>query len=360
MAVSFLGQVSVQRGRYDGYQPHPRKCSSTARRTGWAGVRIPVYHRVVVSNFRLHKKCEVGITYTNVSSFYVNALAGDGTKFPDQGSNGGSRIVPVPEVFEKNAPNRWNRKLSFAGIVFLVVAYAWAIVLFIPMIIAHPFVLLFDRQSRRFHDFIAMTWMRMSLWTVRVKLNIINVHNIPDEEQPVVYVANHLSYLDIFVFSILHRRIKYVSKAEIFRIPIVGWAMRLAGNIALIRQTRRSQMQTYRQMLNVLKSGSSLVVFPEGTRSPDGRLRRFKEGAFRAARQLQVPVVPITILGTRDIMPPSAWVPLSYPDVPISIVIHPSIESFSRSIRHLADASFHSIRSALPKNLQDDPSNGEN
>lgn len=274
----------------------------------------------------------------------------------DSGENMSRDPAALSNVPEKSSLNHaWRTKLSVAGILFLLVTYVWAIVLFVPMVIAHPFVLLFDGESRRFHDFIAMSWMRMSLWTVRVRLNVINAHNIPIEGQPVVYVANHLSYLDIFVFSFLHRRIKYVSKAEIFRIPIVGWAMRLAGNIALIRNTRRSQMQTYRQMLNVLKSGSSLVIFPEGTRSSDGRLRRFKDGAFRAAKQLKVPVVPITIIGTREVMPPSAWVPLSYPNHPISIVIHSSIDSLSRSIRQLADVAFDEIQSALPNGRLNGP-----
>lgn len=262
----------------------------------------------------------------------------------------GASSLPTPA-----SKQRSSRKLSLAGIIFLVISYIWATILFVPMIVAHPFVLLFDRHARGFHDFIAMSWMRLSLWTVRVTPRVINAHNIPEKGKPVVYVANHLSYLDIFVFAFLQRRIKYVSKAEIFSIPIVGWAMRLAGNIALARTTRRSQMRAYRQMLDILKCNLSLVVFPEGTRSPSGRMRRFKEGAFRAAKQQNVSVVPITILGTRETMPPTAWVPLCYPKFPISIVVHPPLESSTKTLRQLCDSSFDVIQSALPAHMQSSP-----
>lgn len=286
------------------------------------------------------------------------ALTGDTTSYSDhdrivnnardyaQGSSSTSSLV---------SNQRSTRKLSLAGIIFLIITYIWATILFIPMLIAHPFVLLFDRHARGFHDFIAMAWMRLSLWTVRVTPRVINAHNIPEKGKPVVYVANHLSYLDIFVFAFLYRRIKYVSKAEIFSIPVVGWAMRMAGNIALARATRRSQMRAYRQMLDILKCNLSLVVFPEGTRSPSGRMRRFKEGAFRAAKQQKVSVVPITILGTRETMPPTAWVPLCYPKFPISIVIHPPIDSSTQTLRQLCDSSFDAIQSALPAHMQSSP-----
>lgn len=226
------------------------------------------------------------------------------------------------------------------------------------MLIAHPLVLIFDKASRRFHDVIAMAWMRCSLWTVRVRPQVINAEKIPPPGTPVVYVANHSSYLDIFVFAYLFRRIKYVSKAEIFKIPIVGWAMQMAGNIALVRASARGQMQAYRQMVSVIRNGLSLVVFPEGTRSANGIMRRFKPGAFRAAKQNHVDVIPITILGTREVMPSTAYVPLRYPQFPISIVIHDPIDSKDLSINQLSEKAFKAIDSALPENLRSWDSEG--
>lgn len=245
-----------------------------------------------------------------------------------------------------------TRKLAIPGVIFLIVTYIWSIILIIPMLIAHPFVLFFDRTSRRFHDVIAMAWMRCSLWTVRVRPKVLNQHLIPTHTSNVVYVANHTSYLDIFVFAYLFRRIKYVSKAEIFKIPIVGWAMQMAGNIALVRASTRGQMEAYRKMVRTLAGGVSLVIFPEGTRSETGVLRRFKPGAFRAAKQKKALVVPITILGTREIMPSSAYVPLHYPKDPIQLVIHPPIDSSTLPIDKLTDAAFRAIDSALPLDVR--------
>lgn len=248
-----------------------------------------------------------------------------------------------------------KKKMSVVGVLFLCITYLWSVVLFIPMVIAHPFVMWRDRATRRFHDFIAMAWMKCSFGTVRVQPKIINAHNLPPEGMPVVYVANHSSYLDIYSFAYLKRRIKYVSKAEIFKLPIVGWAMEMAGNVPLRRMNRRGQMEAYRKMVAVVRNGLSLVIFPEGTRSASGRMRRFQSGGFRAAKQQNAPVVPVTILGTREVMPSHAWVPLRYPTAPISIVIHPPLDSSKLSVNELRDLAYEAIDSALPPEAQTRP-----
>lgn len=250
------------------------------------------------------------------------------------------------------AKKKSTRKVALVGLIFLAITYVWSIILIIPMLIAHPLVLLFDRMSRRFHDHVSMTWMRCSLWTVRVRPHVINPQRIPPSGVPVVYVANHTSYLDIFLFAYLFRRVKYVSKMEIFKIPVIGWAMRMAGNIALMRSSARGQMEAYRKMITTLRNGASLVVFPEGTRSASGVMRRFKPGAFRAAKQNESLVVPVTILGTRDIMPSSALVPLRYPTSPIRLIIHEPIDSRTLSIDQLCDAAFRAVNSALPTHMR--------
>ncbi|PXF47336.1 1-acyl-sn-glycerol-3-phosphate acyltransferase 1, chloroplastic [Gracilariopsis chorda] len=248
--------------------------------------------------------------------------------------------------------NNSKKKLSIVGLIFLAITYLWSVILFIPMALAHPVVLWRDNATRRFHDLIAMTWMRWSLQTAAVSTNVINAHLLPPADTPAVFVANHTSYLDIYVFAYLRRRIKYVSKAEIFRIPIVGWAMAMAGNISFKRLDRSGQMEAYRRMLNVLENGLSLVIFPEGTRSSTGKLHRFKAGAFRAAKALNAPVVPVTILGTRESMPSHAWVPLKYPSQPLSVVVHPALDSSKLTVQQMQDQAFRSIDSALPPHLR--------
>lgn len=277
------------------------------------------------------------------------------TTSADGGGGHGHQIPPNNRSLSSDKLNvkaEKKQRMSVQGLIFLFVTYVWSIILFVPMLIAHPFVLWRDRARRRFHDFIAMAWMRWSLATVRVRPHVMNEQNVPAPGVAVVYVANHTSYLDIYTFAYLFRRIKYVSKAEIFSIPIVGWAMRMAGNVALRRMNRRGQIEAYRKMVDVIKNGLSLVVFPEGTRSATGKMRRFQAGAFRAAKQNDAMVIPVTILGTKECMPSHAWVPLRYPHEPIKLVIHPALDSRKYSINELRDLSYEAINSALPPDAQ--------
>lgn len=242
-----------------------------------------------------------------------------------------------------------GKKISLVGIIFLIVTYLWSFVLFIPMAIMHPVVLLFDRLHRRFHDIIASAWFKLSMLSVGIRPRRIDDDNMPPKGQACVFVANHTSVMDIYACGFLGRACKYVSKADIFRLPVVGWAMAMAGNISFQRRKKKGKMSAYRKMVTMLKNKISLVVYPEGTRSPTGRLRRFKLGAFRAAIAAGVPVVPVTITGTREMMPSHAFVPLRYPTEPIRLQIHKPIDSKGRSDEELSREAFKAIESGLPK-----------
>jgi len=107
--------------------------------------------------------------------------------------------------------------------------------------------------------------------TVGYAPQIRNPENLPPRGKAVMYIPNHCSYLDILTLSgFLGRPFKYISKIEILRIPLIGWAMGFAGHVAIKRADRRSQLETYKQAVQSLKDGNSLVVFAEGTRSLDG------------------------------------------------------------------------------------------
>lgn len=221
------------------------------------------------------------------------------------------------------------------------------------MAIAHPFVMRFDRARRTFHDVIAAAWMRLSLSCAFIPYRVIKSDLLPGHHDgPAVYVANHSSYIDIYAMAFLKRRLKFVSKAEIFKMPFVGWAMQMAGNVALRRASKRGQMEAYRNMVGVLHSGISLVVFPEGTRSATGKLQRFHAGAFRAAKNAGVPVVPITIDGTRQMMPADALLPLRFPWDGITLTVHKPIPTVDKSIDQVKSLAFAAIDSALEPKLQ--------
>jgi len=125
--------------------------------------------------------------------------------------------------------------------------------------------------------------------------------------QPCVYIANHLSMIDVWVMLLLvpaHTR--FVAKQELFGIPIFGWALRAAGFIPVDRGNRREALRSLAAAGERVRAGCPVVLFPEGTRSRDGRLAPFKKGAFHLALGAGVPVVPVAITGSFQVFPPGA------------------------------------------------------
>lgn len=120
---------------------------------------------------------------------------------------------------------------------------------------------------------------------------------------PCVYVSNHLSLSDVLALFKLDYPFLWVSKVENFYAPFLGWNMWLNNYVPLKRGYLPSIMRMYRTCIRRLAQGHSLFVFPEGTRSPDGELQHFHAGAFRMAARGGLPIVPIVIEGTRDILP---------------------------------------------------------
>jgi 1-acyl-sn-glycerol-3-phosphate acyltransferase len=125
----------------------------------------------------------------------------------------------------------------------------------------------------------------------------------PDAARPCLFVSNHRSLADVYLLALLPWEMKFLSKVSVFRIPVLGWEMSLAGFIPVERGDRASGRQAVEQMRERFLEKSSVVVFPEGTRSADGALGPFREGAFRLAIDLGVDVVPLAISGTETALP---------------------------------------------------------
>lgn len=124
---------------------------------------------------------------------------------------------------------------------------------------------------------------------------------------PYVVVCNHLSQADIPLISMLPWEMKWVAKKELFDVPVLGWMMAMAGDIAVDRKDPQSRSTVLRRARGRIEKGASVMFFPEGTRSRDGRLKTFHDGAFRLAIQAGVPVLPLAIDGTSDALPTSGW-----------------------------------------------------
>lgn len=160
----------------------------------------------------------------------------------------------------------------------------------------------FDRQLVWLHRFTCL-WASLYTWTNPAwRVSVEGRERIrPDETY--VMVANHLSLLDILVLFRLFTHFKWVSKIENFRVPCIGWNMRLNRYIELRRGDRESVLRMLRACEETLAEGNSIMMFPEGTRSPDGRMRAFKPGAFELSLRCDRPVLPIVIRGTSDALP---------------------------------------------------------
>jgi 1-acyl-sn-glycerol-3-phosphate acyltransferase len=131
---------------------------------------------------------------------------------------------------------------------------------------------------------------------------------LPDDmRRPYVVVSNHESFVDILLISHLPTEMKWMSKIEIMRIPLVGWMMWLARDIPLERGDAASTAKALDASRERLSRNVSVMIFPEGTRSKTGELRQFKTGAFRLAIEAQVPVLPLAVYGTRDALRKHDW-----------------------------------------------------
>ena len=124
-----------------------------------------------------------------------------------------------------------------------------------------------------------------------------------DQKQAYVIVPNHQSMLDIVIFNMLHHRLRWISKIEVFKIPVLGWEMRMVKYIELERGNKHSVVRMMEKCISSLREGISIVIFPEGTRSLTGAIGRFKTGAFQLAIKTDKPLLPVLIDGTGDVLP---------------------------------------------------------
>lgn len=166
---------------------------------------------------------------------------------------------------------------------------------------------LFDRRLVLLHRFTCW-WASLYTWLNPVWSVTVDGRDKIARRTTYVMVANHLSLLDILVLFRLFRHFKWVSKIENFRVPFIGWNMRLNRYIPLRRGDRESVIEMLAACERTLGEGSSIMMFPEGTRSPTGELRPFKPGAFELALTTETPILPIAIAGTADALPKRGFV----------------------------------------------------
>jgi 1-acyl-sn-glycerol-3-phosphate acyltransferase len=165
-----------------------------------------------------------------------------------------------------------------------------------------------------------------------------------------MFVANHNSWMDIPFLgaTIGWRNYKLISKAELSKVPILGKAIRVGGHILVSRDDPRSQIKTLKHGIQLLKDGVHLCTYPEGTRTRNGRLSKFKNGAFKMAHKAGAPVIPISIVGAEGVMPIHWMFPYRPAYNIAQVVVHEPIESVGKTEDELAMEVRNAIISGLP------------
>lgn len=185
---------------------------------------------------------------------------------------------------------------------------AWVIYFLTTVILGTVAIILsiFDSSGNAPH-LVARLWGKIQLKTTGTKVRIEGLDKI-DPKQSYILVSNHQSNFDIFaLLGYLPIQFRWTAKASLFRIPFLGWAMSRIGYIPIERESPKKAYKSMLQAAEKVKNGVSVMIFPEGTRSPDGHLQPFKKGVFLIALKSQAPILPITIKGTNKIMRKGDW-----------------------------------------------------
>jgi 1-acyl-sn-glycerol-3-phosphate acyltransferase len=194
--------------------------------------------------------------------------------------------------------------VRFFRSIWIWFASAMLILFWTPLLAA---IYLFDRRPLRLRT--ARWFRRLGRLLAAInpwRLQISGMENLRADGVYVI-VSNHQSLADIPVISHLRLDTKWLAKAELFRLPIVGWMLRMAGDVPVERTDRRKGAMAMLQCARYLRKGCSIVFFPEGTRSPDGNVLPFNDGPFQLAIREQTPVLPLVVEGSGAALPKNSW-----------------------------------------------------
>ncbi|HVN83615.1 MAG TPA: lysophospholipid acyltransferase family protein [Candidatus Binatia bacterium] len=234
------------------------------------------------------------------------------------------------------------RILSLLFWGFIVVS---SIALFPVALLIWAVTAAFDRRLVVLHQFTCF-WASLYSWLNPVWRVRIEGRRRIRPGIAYVMVANHQSLLDILVLFRLFAHFKWVSKIENFRVPAIGWNMSLNRYIKLRRGDRASVERMMQACEQTIADGNSIMMFPEGTRSPDGRLRAFKEGAFILAQRTGAPLLPIVVHGTSRALPKRGFVLRGrhyirirvLDEIPHTTFAHKPVALFTQEVRDLIAA----------------------
>ncbi|MHB1702746.1 MAG: lysophospholipid acyltransferase family protein [bacterium] len=185
---------------------------------------------------------------------------------------------------------------------FLLSLYFWAVITMLTMI-SGILAVIVSSFSEDTSQSIAKLWAKVILKACMIKVDVTGAENISPQKSYII-TPNHQSYFDIFVLlASLDLNFKFIAKASLFKIPFLGWAMKRLGYIAIDRENLRRALKSVKKSTELIKNKTSILIFPEGTRSLDGKLLSFKKGGLNMfLKQGNPTVLPVVIKGTVNIL----------------------------------------------------------
>jgi len=242
---------------------------------------------------------------------------------------------------------------TFLHVLHTLIIVLWTVlvtIFFATLVILCSF---FSRNGNVLH-LIARSWANSILWVVWVRVTVTGGEKL-EPNKSYIYMPNHQSNADIPVLlGRLPVQFRWLAKAELFKIPIFGRAMRKVGYISIDRSDRKSAFESLARAALTIRNGTSVLIFPEGTRSSDGRILPFKKGGFVLSVDAGVPIVPIVIRGTRSIVPKKHFI-IRPARVTMEILDPVETSDYTRKTK---DQLLEKIRSVLIENLEKTGQNG--
>ena len=207
----------------------------------------------------------------------------------------------------------------------------------------------------RWLSFFHQTWAAWVLRTNGIRLDCQGLQYTA-QGQACILIANHASILDIpGIISALPIPVRFIAKKSLAWFPVFGWVLSSSGHILIERDNAQAAVRSLKKAAALLQKGISIVVFPEGTRTPDGQVKDFKGGAFLLALEAKAPIVPVSISGTFDMLPRTGW---CFWSGRMELNFHPPIPTLGLS-RLEARPLMKRVREIIMQNLKTDGDNGD-
>ncbi|WP_438002699.1 lysophospholipid acyltransferase family protein [Sorangium sp. So ce321] len=233
-------------------------------------------------------------------------------------------------------------------------AHVWAMLFLVVLLPVGLLCFPFDPRQRM-HDRLSVVWARGALWLVGVRVEAEGVLHVRPGERYVI-AANHQSTLDVLALLVVlqgRTPLRFLAKRALFRVPVLGWGMRLYGHTPVDRRRARGALADLGEARRNVMQRWSTVFFPEGTRSATGALLPFRLGAFRTGSAAGARVLPVTIDGTGALQPKGRYA--AAPGV-VRVVVHPPLDPPGASLEELRatmEACRAAVASALPEALRE-------